>query len=393
MTDVKEMGTLYTKEMLALVAYAFQWELSERNLKRFDMLTKNSWNYGSFDDRGALASQVMATPFTVDFFGQQYKMAGIGFVASYPEYRSQGRIDRIMKQLLQDCNDRGVVLSYLAPFSYPFYRRYGYELTFERIAYEVPAAQWPDSKKVSGHVERVSWEDAKEAIKEVYQQIPKHHRGGVLRADWWLTFKFPLRKDFTYALYKNTQNEVEGYLIYQVEGGKFVAYEWSYLTGEAYRGLNRLIASHNGSVQTIFYEEGFGGDNQQFLANAPIEKVSVRPEMMARVVNVADFLVDYPFLKNLTTDFAIEIQGDTYAPWNDGIYEVSLEKRQTTVTKTATTSLPRITTSIQHFTQLFMGYQSAERLAFHGLISGDAQALSAVQEILPSQKPILEDYF
>ena len=37
MTDVKEMGTLYTKEMLALVAYAFQWELSDADEKFLEL--------------------------------------------------------------------------------------------------------------------------------------------------------------------------------------------------------------------------------------------------------------------------------------------------------------------------------------------------------------------
>ncbi|WP_122645237.1 GNAT family N-acetyltransferase [Enterococcus mediterraneensis] len=392
MTDVKEMGTLYTKEMLQLVSYAFQWELSERNIQRFELLTKNSWNYGSFDEQGKLASQVMATPFSVDFFGQIYKMAGIGFVASYPEYRSQGRIDRIMKQLLQDCKERGAVLSYLAPFSYPFYRRYGYELLFERIAYESNAAQWPDSPKTEGQVKRVTWEQGKDAIKQIFQKLPRHHRGGVVREDWWLEFKFPLRKDYTYALYQH-EEETEGYLIYQIQEGKLTVYEWVSLTGRAYQGLNRMIASHNGSVYTIVYEEGFDGTDRQFLAATPLEKVSVRPEMMGRVVDVAAFLADYPFLDRLQEDIALVIETDVYAPWNTGVYELRRQGNDVTVTKTTETSLPKITLSIQRFTQLMMGSHTPDQLAFYGLLNGDTKAIDAVKEITPKQRPILEDYF
>ncbi|BDP76677.1 phage antirepressor KilAC domain-containing protein [Enterococcus faecium] len=45
-------------------------------------------------------------------------MAGIGYVASYPEARGQGGINQIMEKILEDCRDRKVSLSYLAPFSY-----------------------------------------------------------------------------------------------------------------------------------------------------------------------------------------------------------------------------------------------------------------------------------
>ncbi|WP_303220159.1 GNAT family N-acetyltransferase, partial [Enterococcus asini] len=162
MSEIRQMGTESLQDMLNIVAYAFQWQLSERNVQRFTSLAENSWNYGSFDEEGKLASQVMATPFQVDLFGDQHTMAGIGFVATYPEYRSQGRIDRIMKQLLADCRKEGVTLSYLAPFSYSFYRRYGYELTFERAVYEVPAVEWPDSPKVPGTTRRLLWESAQE---------------------------------------------------------------------------------------------------------------------------------------------------------------------------------------------------------------------------------------
>ena len=86
-------------------------ELSEKNKERYRLLAENSWNYGSYDDQGKLASQIMATPFAIDFHGTSYPMAGIGFVASYPEYRSQGRIDRIMRRILEDCYEQGIVLS------------------------------------------------------------------------------------------------------------------------------------------------------------------------------------------------------------------------------------------------------------------------------------------
>ncbi len=49
-----------------------------------------------------LTSQVMATPFQVNFHGVRYPMAGIGYVASYPEYRGEGGISAIMKEMLAD---------------------------------------------------------------------------------------------------------------------------------------------------------------------------------------------------------------------------------------------------------------------------------------------------
>ena len=77
-------------------------------------------------------------------------MAGIGYVVSYPEARGQGGINQIMEKILKDCRERKVSLSYLAPFSYPFYRRYGYEQVFDQANYQLDSRDIPNVKKTSG---------------------------------------------------------------------------------------------------------------------------------------------------------------------------------------------------------------------------------------------------
>ena len=123
--EVKELGVAYQEAMFELATYAFNAQDTPARRERFKLIVENSWNYGFFDEEEQLTSQVMATPFSVEFYGQQYLMAGIGYVASYPEARGQGGINQIMEKILKDCRERKVSLSYLAPFSYPFYRRYG----------------------------------------------------------------------------------------------------------------------------------------------------------------------------------------------------------------------------------------------------------------------------
>lgn len=393
MSDIKEMTLADVDQMMELVHYAFQWELSEKNRQRFRMLAENSWNFGSFDDEKRLASQVMGTPFSVDLFGDTHLMVGVGFVASYPEYRSQGRIDQIMTRLLAVARERGVSLSYLAPFSYPFYRRYGYELMFERVVYDVLANQWPDSTKVPGTLQRLDWQAAKPIIVELFQQGQRHHQGGVQRESWWLDFKFPLRKEYQFAVYYDEQGIPQGYLVYLLEPGVMTIAEWTWLSGEAFRGLNRFIASHSGSVARIFYETGYNGENLQFLTQIPLQDFRVRPEMMARVVDVERFLKDTKKLSALPESLAIEIVDDCYAPWNNGIFELQVGENGISIAKVATTQLPKMSLTIQRFSQLFMGYLTPETMAFHDLLSADEKLLKSLKAIVPDQKPILEDYF
>ncbi|MFV0557541.1 MAG: enhanced intracellular survival protein Eis [Enterococcus sp.] len=393
MQTVSKLTKEQEAQQLDLVSYAFSWELSEKNQRRFGWLNDHSVSYGSFA-KEYLTSQVMVTPFTVNLFDTLYPMSGIGFVASYPEYRGQGRIDELMTQIIADCQAEGTVLSYLAPFSYPFYRRYGYELVFERIKYQVGIQEWPDAKKVPGQIKRVSYQAAKAVIKTIYPQLAKNHQGGVVREDWWLDYKFCMRKDYTYAIYQDELGVPQGYLIYLINDGKLLVQEMNYLHHTAYKALNRFIASHNGSVSEVIYEEGYTGENLQFHLATPFAQFFVRPEMMVRVVDVLAFLERFPFEK-IAQAFGIKIRPDKYAPWNEGVYEVSHEQGEPSIKKVTTSRLPLVEMDVQQFVQLFFGYKKATELAFHEKIVGDETALVTLNEVIPqtNRKPTLEDYF
>lgn len=64
-------------------------------------------------------------------------MGGVGCVASYPENRGQGDINRLMKEIILELHDQNYAISDLAPFSETFYRRYGYENAIYEKMYQI----------------------------------------------------------------------------------------------------------------------------------------------------------------------------------------------------------------------------------------------------------------
>lgn len=69
---VRELGVSSIEEMFDLATYAFNGADTPERRERFRTLAENSWNYGFFDEEDRLTSQVMATPFPVNFYGQEY---------------------------------------------------------------------------------------------------------------------------------------------------------------------------------------------------------------------------------------------------------------------------------------------------------------------------------
>ncbi|PSQ56111.1 GNAT family N-acetyltransferase [Halobacteriales archaeon SW_8_68_21] len=64
--------------------------------------------------------------FALRIRGRDRDAAGLSAVASPPEHRRQGHIERLLRESLAEYRDDGVDFSVLWPFEYPFYRRYGW---------------------------------------------------------------------------------------------------------------------------------------------------------------------------------------------------------------------------------------------------------------------------
>lgn len=376
------------QQMFDLAAYAFVQNKSAEQKERFTYLAKNSENYGSFADE-ILASQIMATPFFINFWDQTFKMKGIGFVSTYPEFRKQGRIDAIMREILQDSYKQGTELSYLAPFSYPFYRRYGYESAFLQIRYEASPEMWPFAEKSMGKVRRITFPAAKEVMKTIYQKSDESQKGGLQRAEWWLKYKFDLHKDFNFAIYEE-KSEARGYVVYQIVQDKLEIMELIALTQSGFNALHAFIKAHSGTVKKIGWSCPYNGETKLLQVCNPQVDVKILPYMMARVVNILAFLKAYPWQNKIKQSFTIEIVADSFLPVNNGCYEITPEK---SVKQVATSKLPRIKVTPQSFTQLFLGSVSLNELRAAEKIELSTDLARQLTTLLPTEKPLLGDYF
>lgn len=297
-----------------------------------------------------------------------------------------------MNYALADMNERGTDLSYLAPFSQPFYRRFGYEQLFEKIKYTIPAEAWPSQKRVAGLVKRCSWSEAKVVIAEIYHQSPRSRFGGVVREDWWLEYSVGMKKDNYFAIYYDEAGLAQGYLIYRFEDLTFIIEEWNYQTYEGFGALSRFIGSHSGAFTEYQFSEGFNGQSRIDLMEAPAGSMTVEPFMMGRIVNFERFLTRYPWQQELTEPLFLAVS-DATAPWNDGVWKLASASGKLTISKADQLDQPVLSATIQTWTQLFMGYRSAEYLAFYGKITGALEQCRQFDQLLPKGAPLLAEYF
>lgn len=274
-------------ELLDLATYAFNKPRSKEREEAFDKLLSFSKPY-SYWENDELSSMIIDTSFRVYWKDAKLKMSGIGYVASYPEFRGNGSIRKLMTDILEDNYEAGTALSYLAPFSYQFYGQFGYHYAFDQKAYTIPAQEFPKGKKTVGQVQRrtVSEELLEEAA-EVHDQV--YNQGSLVRPQhvWEYYFKYKAQPFF--ATYEEN-GRVLGYLIYEFAGTAFVIRECITLTQEAQDALYRFVSSHAASFEVIKWTAPSNVFLEYDLAEPSRIELQLQPYMQARIVNLQAFL-------------------------------------------------------------------------------------------------------
>lgn len=366
------------KAVTNLIEYAFNKTKAIDQDPLFLSRYEHALGFGRFHDT-TLTSFVMVNEFTSCLFQEKVKMAGIGYVASLPEYRGSGDIAAIMAELLQELKAEGYVLSELAPFSEAFYRRFGYENTIYRKTYEIPAEnfQFLPSEK-AGQVIRGTWQDAgiQESVKSIYQAKLSEDQeiGTVCREDWWwerLDQYYPHRH---IAVILENERPT-GYLIYRMLGETFLVDEMVYLTGLALKKCLTFMKAHVSSFRQFVYHAPVHEIVENCFTEQLGLKISVTPYMMSRIIDFSKLLS----LISFETTLILEVTADEFCPWNIGKWRLTQAGWQ------KTDQAADVSASIQTWAQVLLGGQ-AEANRLLGKLEGE-------ELVVPHGRVSFYDYF
>ncbi|WP_368645909.1 enhanced intracellular survival protein Eis [Alkalibacterium putridalgicola] len=393
--EIRELTNDHNQEIHDLNVYAFRLEDNEETKKWVEDCFANGIAYGAFSEE-KLTSSVIVFPFEMYYHGRILKMGGIGNVSSYPEVRGQGTIRQLLEKALEEMRDQGYVLSYLAPFSYRFYRKFGYKVAFEQRQYQIMPEDFGPFEAPENRVERVRYEDQKQTIQSIYQQKVAQSVGPVRRTDWLWEKKFLPSDKKKVALYRDDQDSPKGYLVFEFTGqdqNTFKIHELMALSGTAERSLWDFVSTHSSSFESFTYT----GRSDQHLTHLFSEadlKQTMMSHMMARIVDMEDFLKQCPFQASQQQEFWIEVR-DVTAEWNNNVFKLSVSEHEVSVTieEQPGNESRHLKGSIQTWTQLFMQFKTADELQFEGSLAASKETAQALQDILPKGVPELYDYF
>lgn len=392
------VGIEHLDQYNKLLRYVFQvteselhqvgWEDKEIKKVKSPIL-KKAHVIGWFDGEN-LVSQVATYPMKVRIYNHTYNMGGVTGVGTYPEYSNQGLMHKLLFQALSDMREKGQLISYLFPYSIPYYRQKGWELVSDKIVYEISDYQLPKRQPVPGDVRRVAIDS--EVIKETYHKFAMQTHGALIRdALAWNEYWLWDTDDVIAAIYFNDQDQPEGYVIYWISDEIFHIKDMIFLTQEARKGLWNFIGAHFSMITKVIGNT-FTDEPLAFLLEDADIKETISPYYMARIVDAMAFIDEYPFKPdNTVRQWHFHLR-DPLLPWNDGYFTLEIsEAGKGRLTPTGERSLDTI--DIQTLTTLLLGYKRSDYLMRIGRIQCSSEIVDMLEDAIEQQTAYFSDYF
>jgi len=378
---------LQTQDLEAAIQmseYAFRYRITEdKRAERLEHMDRHQQLYG-IKENGKLAAKLHLLPLAVRLGGQTIPMGGIAGVATYPEYRRNGYIKRLLSDTLYHMREQGMSVSMLHPFYVDFYRRFGYELFTDRTIYTLKKKDLVRMKTVHGTIERVKKEEHSREIEDIYTAYAATYSGMLAReASWWQQ-RFYGDHDFI-AIYRDEDGKAQGYIIYEIASrDKLDISEFIALTADARIGLWNFIAQHDSMFEEVTLDLA-PHDPLVFMLPDPELSVKHYPYFMARVVDIPAFFQKYEWQAD-PAGIVLQVE-DPVIKENNGIFALQEGKAA------ASSETVGIKLSINMLSAIVFGYKRPLVLWQAGLIDGPEEMIQKLEHSIPRREPYFYDFF
>jgi len=353
-------------------------------------------HYGAFEVETLVAGAGII-PFDIRMRSQDFKMYGVGGVASKPEYRNRGIIREIMIKMFKDMQDNHIPLSVLYPFKHSFYEMLGYKLVDEHFTYEFKISDilYKETDYHMKEVERIN-----DDIRSVYDRAILNFNYIAKRPEiqFWRNF---YKNNYKFICYNG--NQPVGYVIIiftkkdqelwlKHPEKTIVIQEAFWLDQSAKQTIFNFLWSHRDQRKYVAGSFSAYENITDLLKTPRIKSRYITDNSLLRIIDVKNVLenLKYP-CDNFSIIFHIN---DTYCPWNNGFFTLTSKGKEINVEfKESSEVSADIEIDIGYFAQLVAGFRTVRDLLEFGFISVNHEKLEILQKLFPKTNNYLHDFF
>lgn len=364
--------------------------------------------WGAFQD-DELIAMMYAIDFNMAYENQSVGMIGIGGVATMPEHRRHGAIRAIMHKVLSDARTRGFVFSYLYPFSYRFYHKFGYDIGCHRHELKIPMKELAHHG-MDGRMRAAGFKDLA-SFDAIYRRFAAGINGAVLRTgNRWkmLLDKNPALDQRWAYIWCDDHNRERAYVIYERQDNPqavspdehfLKVVDWAAVDQPSLRALLGFLTTFSPQYQAVVMNlpvhlpadslfEEMSAIRCQRTTNGQVRILNV--EAALRVLNVPSWLDEQAFLLHVA---------DQFLPENSGVYDLTCDHGEISVVHRTQDGPDEadLTIGVEALSSLLLGSRSLQELRWSGLASFSSAAEPRLTEWLEAMLTIkpagIFDYF
>ena len=356
------------------------------------------WHYGAFDEEQLVAGTGII-PFEIRMRSQDFKMYGVGGVASKPEYRNRGIIREIMIEMFKDMHENNIPLSVLYPFKLFFYERLGYKLVDDHFAYEFKISDII-FKKTDYHMKEV--ERINDDIRSVYDKaisnfdyIAKRPEIQYYRGLYKNNYKFICyngNQPVGYVIIIFTKKNEEAWLKHPEK--TIVIQESFWLDQTAKQTIFNFLRSHRDHGQRK-YIGGFFSANEIIIDLLKTPRIKSRRVMDNSLLRIIDAKTVLGNLKYSPDTFSITFHiHDEFCPWNNGFFTLTSEEKEINVEfHNSSEKKADIEIDISYLAQILAGFRTIKDLLDFGFIAVNHEKFELLQDLFPLANNYFHDFF
>ena len=217
-------------------------------------------------------------------------------VGTRPQFRRQGTVRIMLEDLLHSARENGWYVSLLHPFSFSYYRKFGYERVSDTIIADMPMSALDFQPRYSDLVQLEDADHPEDLIK-VFEAFNKKRN---LSFERYSVNQFKIDKSYTY-LYYNEAGECTGYVITQIENhydgiNRMVSdnlhvHELVYLDRDALMHLLAFLRMFEGELKTVrFHDIGPTPEVDLCFRHYMDTRYDIHPDIMARILDTEAML-------------------------------------------------------------------------------------------------------
>ena len=350
--------------------------------------------------------------FTLRIRGRDRDAAGLSAVASPPERRRQGHIERLLRESLTEYRDDGVRFSVLWPFEHPFYRRYGWATVSRYRWVKAPPEQLAFAAEASdadeaGEFRRLD-EDDYEAAADLLAATAERYDFTLARTEaWWREYTLRGWKTDPFVYGFERDGALRALLSYEFEerddgDGRAMVVSDAAVADPADWGLVfRFCRDHDSQVERVRLRLPVDVSVLDRVDDPRAVTEEVRAGPMFRLVDVPAALPALDPDPGLETAFTLAVE-DPIVDWHDRPVRVTVADGAVDAERVGTdgpdaSPAVDVTAGIGALSQLYAGYRDVDDLRAHAALDVDDDApdgLAAdLAALFPPRRTFLREGF